>query len=76
MYKTHYQGNGIEVFTLLGAGFSLWILRFSIVLNMKSLLFVVKMETSSEDEENLQHKICSRMVVSLLLTIFMSLLMS
>ena len=44
--------------------------RLSIISNLKPLLYVVKIEKSSNDGEYLQYKSCSWIAVSLLFSIF------
>ena len=58
-----------EESALLRTGLSRSISKLSIIFNLKSSLSLVKIEKFSKDGEQLQHKRCSQIVVSLLLSI-------
>ena len=67
-----YQNSskGKEKSALLRIGLSRAICKLSIIFSLKSLLSPVKMEKSSKDGKQLQHKRYSWIAVSLLLSVF------
>ena len=68
LYQNSSKEN--EEAALLRTGLSRVISRFSIIFSLKSLLSLVKIEKSSKDGEQLQHKRRSWIAVSLLLSVF------